>query len=62
MLMENRQQILIVADAAEQVAPEKLDVIAQSDLGEHTNSSPVPADKALIIRTHEGLWCVGGEG
>jgi outer membrane protein assembly factor BamB len=41
--------------------PEKLEVIAQSDLGEHTNSSPVPAGKSLIIRTHEALWRVGSE-
>lgn len=39
--------------------PEKLEVVAQSDLGEHTNSSPVPAGDALIIRTHEALWCLG---
>jgi outer membrane protein assembly factor BamB len=39
--------------------PEKLEVIAQSDLGEQTNSSPVPAGDAMIIRTHEALWCVG---
>ncbi|MBL9153921.1 MAG: PQQ-binding-like beta-propeller repeat protein [Verrucomicrobiales bacterium] len=39
--------------------PEKLEVLAQSDLGEHTNSSPVPAGKAIIIRTHEALWCLG---
>jgi outer membrane protein assembly factor BamB len=41
--------------------PEKLEVIAQSDLGEHTNSSPVPTGKSLIIRTHEALWCIGSE-
>lgn len=39
--------------------PDKLEVIAQSDLGEHTNSSPVPAGDALVIRTHEALWLVG---
>lgn len=39
--------------------PEKLEVVAQSDLGEHTNSSPVPAGDSLIIRTHEALWCIG---
>lgn len=39
--------------------PEKLEVVAQSDLGEHTNSSPVPIGDALIIRTHEALWCLG---
>jgi outer membrane protein assembly factor BamB len=40
--------------------PEGLDVVARSDLGEHTNSSPVPAgDDCLLIRTHEALWCLG---
>jgi outer membrane protein assembly factor BamB len=39
--------------------PEKLEVVAQSDLGEHTKSSPVPAGDALLLRTHEALWCLG---
>lgn len=38
---------------------EGLEVVAQSDLGEHTNSSIAPADDELFIRTHEGLWCIG---
>lgn len=41
------------------VNPEKLEVIAQSDLGEETNSSLAIADGDLFIRTHEALWCVG---
>lgn len=41
--------------------PGKLEVVAQSDLGEHTNSSPVPAGDALLIRTHEALWCLGAK-
>lgn len=41
--------------------PGKLEVLANNDLGEHTNSSPVPAGKFLLIRTHESLWCIGGE-
>lgn len=39
--------------------PEKLDVVAENDLGEHTNSSPVPAGDGLVIRTHEALWHLG---
>jgi outer membrane protein assembly factor BamB len=33
-------------------------LLAQNDLGEHTNSSPAPAGKDLLIRTHQALWCV----
>ncbi len=37
---------------------EGLDVLAQSSLGEHTNSSLAPSDGAIFIRTHEALWCI----
>ncbi len=39
--------------------PEQLEVLAESDLGEQTNSSPVPVDDEIFIRTHEALWCLG---
>jgi len=39
--------------------PEKLEVVAQSELGEQTNSSPVPVGDELFIRTHKALWCIG---
>ncbi len=39
--------------------PEKMEVIAQSDLGEETNSSLAIAGGELFVRTHESLWCVG---
>jgi len=41
--------------------PEKLDVLAHNELGEQTNSSPVPSDGQLFIRTHQALWCIGKE-
>ncbi|MEM9280665.1 MAG: PQQ-binding-like beta-propeller repeat protein [Verrucomicrobiota bacterium] len=40
-------------------SPEGLDVMAQSDLGEHTNSSIAVSNGQLFIRTHEALWCIG---
>ncbi len=39
--------------------PEKLEVIAQSDIGEHTNSSLVVSGEQVFIRTFEALWCIG---
>ncbi|MDA7922313.1 PQQ-binding-like beta-propeller repeat protein [Verrucomicrobiales bacterium] len=42
-----------------EASPDEFKVIAQSDLGEHTNSSIVAADGQLFIRTHEALWCIG---
>lgn len=39
--------------------PDKFEVVAQSDLGETTNSSIVPSNGELLIRTHEALWCIG---
>jgi len=39
--------------------PEQLEILAQNDLGEQTNSSPVPSDGQLFIRTHQALWCIG---
>ncbi|MEM1444083.1 MAG: PQQ-binding-like beta-propeller repeat protein [Verrucomicrobiota bacterium] len=40
-------------------SPDGFEVIAENDLGEHTNSSIAPAGDELFIRTHEGLWCIG---
>ncbi len=39
-------------------APEKFEVLAQSDIGEHTNSSLAVSDGEIFIRTWEGLWCI----
>lgn len=39
-------------------SPDRFEVIAQSNLGEHTNSSIAPAGGQLFIRTHEALWCI----
>ncbi|MAS95336.1 MAG: serine/threonine protein kinase [Verrucomicrobiales bacterium] len=39
-------------------SPEGLNVLAQSDLEEETNSSIAVSDGELFIRTHEGLWCI----
>ncbi|NNE92120.1 MAG: PQQ-binding-like beta-propeller repeat protein [Verrucomicrobiales bacterium] len=39
-------------------SPDGLEVIAQSDLGERTNSSPVASDGDIFIRTYEALWCI----
>ena len=39
-------------------SPEKLEVVAQSDVGERTNSSLVATDGELLIRTYEALWCI----
>jgi outer membrane protein assembly factor BamB len=41
--------------------PERLDLIAHNELGEQTNSSPVPSDGKIFIRTHQALWCIGGK-
>jgi outer membrane protein assembly factor BamB len=40
---------------------EKLDVVAQADVGEQTNSSLVPINGGFLIRTHKGLWCIGAD-
>ncbi|MFT4547123.1 MAG: outer membrane protein assembly factor BamB [Verrucomicrobiales bacterium] len=39
--------------------PDKFEVVAQSDLKEHTNSSIAVSEGELFIRTHEALWCIG---
>ena len=39
-------------------SPEKLEVVAQSNLEERTNSSLVPSDGEIFIRTYKALWCV----
>ncbi len=39
--------------------PKELEVLSESDLGEQTNSSPVPVEDEIFIRTHEALWCIG---
>ncbi len=43
--------------------PGGFEVIAQSDLGEHTNSSIAVSEGELFIRTYEALWCIAeGDG
>lgn len=42
-------------------SPEKFEVIAQSDVGEHTNASLAVSDGQIFLRTWEALWCVGKE-
>ena len=37
------------------------ELLATNPLGERSNSSLVPADGALLIRTHKALWCIGGK-
>ncbi len=37
------------------------ELFATNPLGERSNSSLVPADGALLIRTHKALWCIGGK-
>jgi len=43
-------------------ASPKFELVATNSLGEPTNSSVVPAYGNLFIRTHDALWCIGGEG
>ncbi|MDF1752603.1 MAG: PQQ-binding-like beta-propeller repeat protein [Verrucomicrobiales bacterium] len=38
--------------------PEKFEVVAQSNIGERTNSSLVVSDGEIFIRTYEALWCI----
>jgi len=33
-------------------------LLARNELDETTNSTPVPSDGTMLIRTHEGLWCI----
>jgi hypothetical protein len=33
--------------------------VSVNSLGEKSNSSIVPADGRLFIRTHKSLWCIG---
>ncbi len=39
--------------------PKELEMVAQNDLGEKTNSSPAVSDGEIFLRTHEALWCIG---
>jgi outer membrane protein assembly factor BamB len=38
--------------------PEKLDVVAKNNLGEHCNATPAISNGQIFIRTFENLWCV----
>ena len=41
-------------------ASPKFEVIAVNSLGERSNSSIVPSNGELFIRTHRALWCIAG--
>jgi outer membrane protein assembly factor BamB len=40
-------------------AAPKFELVSVNPLGERSNSSIVPSDGELFIRTHEALWCIG---
>jgi outer membrane protein assembly factor BamB len=40
-------------------ASPNFELVAMNALGESSNSSVVPSDGQLFIRTHQHLWCVG---
>ena len=40
-------------------SPEKLEVVGRGDVGERTNSSLVPSQGRIYIRTYQSLWCIG---
>ncbi|NBV24091.1 MAG: serine/threonine protein kinase [Proteobacteria bacterium] len=37
------------------------ELLATNPLGERSNSSIVPSNGDLLIRTHKALWCIGGK-
>jgi hypothetical protein len=39
-------------------ASPKFELVAVNPLGEPSNSSIVPSDGELFIRTHAALWCI----
>jgi outer membrane protein assembly factor BamB len=40
-------------------ASPKFELVSVNSLGEHSNSSIVPSEGELFIRTYEALWCIG---
>lgn len=42
-------------------ASPKFELLAVNALGERSNSSIVPSNGQLFIRTHAALWCIGGK-
>ncbi|HWA97160.1 MAG TPA: PQQ-binding-like beta-propeller repeat protein [Pirellulales bacterium] len=39
--------------------PQKFDLLARNELGEHTNATPAISDGQIFIRTYENLYCIG---
>ena len=39
----------------------KFELVAVNSLGERSNSSVVPSNGRLHIRTHDALWCIGSD-
>ncbi|MBM3891612.1 MAG: serine/threonine protein kinase, partial [Verrucomicrobia bacterium] len=42
-------------------ASPKFELVAVNSLGERSNSSVVPSNGELFIRTHAALWCIGAK-
>ena len=40
-------------------SPDKLDVLAENELGETTRASVAPSDGQIFIRTYKALYCIG---
>lgn len=43
-------------------ASPKFELVSVNSLGESSNSSIVPSNGELFIRTHKSLWCIGASG
>lgn len=41
--------------------PEKFDLVAKNNLGEHCNATPALSDGQIFIRTYENLYCIGAK-
>lgn len=55
LMNQNGRTIVFEPNATELV------VLAENDLGEATNSTPVISGGEIFLRTHEALWCIAGE-
>jgi outer membrane protein assembly factor BamB len=41
--------------------PEKFELIARNELGEHSNSTPALSNGQIFLRTYENLYCIAAE-
>ena len=65
LILSQNRVVRLTSQSGETVVfrpnPEKFDLVAKNNLGEHCNATPALSDGQIFIRTYENLYCIGAK-